>query len=91
VQRHQLADGAFLRRHPTRMVPAQTRERVCIPGPDRPQELTGLLFLLFKIQDILLRAPGPQFRRKRVSVKRGASIQQVGAALSADETRPARD
>jgi hypothetical protein len=46
---------------------------------------------LFEIQDILLRVPGPQSGERGRLPTRGASIEQVGAALSADETRPARD
>src|SRR5690348_10149975 len=43
------------------------------------------------VQDsrLLLRMPGPHDRRKRVS-NCGTEKQQVGAALSADRTRPAR-
>jgi hypothetical protein len=57
-----------------------------ISRPDCPHELAGLLFLLLKIQDCLLRMPGPH--DERGSTKSEASKEQVGAALSADRTRP---
>ena len=67
VQRHQLADRALVYCRPARMVTAQPGDGVRVSRPDRPQEIAGLLLLLFKIQDCLLRMPGPHDRRKRVN------------------------
>src|SRR5262249_36905015 len=55
---------------------AQAREGIRVSGSDRPQELAGLLFLLFEVQDCLLHMPGPQVRRKRVN--RRVCLQGAG-------------
>jgi hypothetical protein len=68
----------------------QAQERRGIACPQSPQQFAGLFLLLFQIQDSLLRVPGPHDRRKRVNETSSSKPNQVGAALSADGTRPAR-
>src|SRR5438067_1271456 len=72
------------------MLASHSGQRISVSTADGAQQFAGLFLLLFQIQDCLLRVPGPHDRRKRVIEKTNAGTMQVGAALSADRTRPAR-
>src|ERR1700727_694212 len=67
MQSHKLAHDTFGYRCPAPMVSQQAAKSVSISRTDGSQKIACLPFLIFEIQDDLLRMPGPHDRRKRVN------------------------